>query len=705
MRLGLAIGLAGLAACASTPRTSAEQAPAAPPETAVDRAVADLATKRATVVSAGTLGTSMQGRPLHVLTVAKPAGATGRSPDGRPAILIVAGLDGRQTVGTDTALSIADRLADAVTAPPPAPPQAPPPAPPPEPPPAPPAPAEGQPAGEQPPPPPPPPPGPIVSPELLEKYTVYIVPQLNPDAAVWFADPGHPKTDLGWAMVPDDADHDGRVDEDGPRDLNGDGVVTTMRVKNPPPGWGLDADLMIDPGDPRVMRAPDRMKGERAEYAVVVEGGDEDGDGLIAEDPPGGVDFDKNFPYRWPEFQEGAGRTQLCVPETRALVEWMLAHPNIVAVVSFGMADNLVNAPAGGQMDGTGQVPTGVENDDKPYHDKIAEVFKEITKMTAAPSADTAGSFRGWAYANFGVFSFSTPVWVRPDQIKKDDKPEEKKEGEPAPAAPEAAPDPNLDPAAIQARMSEFMSATPQRQAELRAEFEKLPAETRATIMASFSGQQPEGGPRRGGRRGRGPGGGGPPGGPGGASKPAGDSDDAKWLKYSDDARAGAGFIAWQSFQHPELGAVEIGGFVPGFKLNPPPEELPRLADEESRFIGKLLEKLPSLSVQTPTVESLGGGVWRIAVKLENDGFLPTRSAIGVKARRLPPTIVRIDLPEQAVISGERAHRVPALPGSGGSDLTEWVVAATAGAQVKIKINSPEFGDQVVAVTLQEAAR
>jgi hypothetical protein len=684
MRLGLFIGLAGLAACASTPREAPAQAAAAPPQTPVDRAVSELAADGDGFLTAGQIGLSRGGRPLHLLTLANGGAGQVADTDSRPALLIVAGIDARHTVGTDTALGVARRLVEAMKAPA---------APLGE------QPAEGdpseagvQPATEA---------SSVASADVFDRYTIYIVPQLNPDGAARLAEPGLTGADLGWALVPHDSDHDGRIDEDGPQDLNGDGVVTMMRVKNPPPGWGLDADQMVNPDEPRLTKSPDRHKGERAEYAVLVEGRDVDGDGKIAEDGPGGVDLDRNFPYRWPEYSLGAGRAPLSEPETRALVDWMLSRRNIVAVLTFGPGDNLINVPEGGKTDWTGQVPLGLEADDRPYHEKVAEAFKEITKQSAAPASDSAGTFRGWAYAHFGLFSFSTPVWVRPEEPKKEEKPDGEKQGEKEPAPEDEAPqDPALDPSAVQARMSEFMSATPARQAEMRAEFERLPAETRATLMASFTGQQPEGGPRRGGRRG-GPGGaGGQP--PGAPAKAAGDSDDDKWLRYSDTSREGSGFIAWTPFDHPDLGPVEIGGFVPGFKLNPPAEELTRLAEEQARFVGKLLERLPFLIVDPPTVEPLGGGLWRIGLRVSNGGLMPTRAAIGVKARRLPPIIATVDLPEEAIISGRLRHRVPVLPGAGGQELIEWVIAGREGQEVSIKVVSPEFGEHAATVTLGE---
>jgi hypothetical protein len=69
--------------------------------------------------------------------------------------------------------------------------------------------------------------------ELLDRASFYFVPVVNPDGrADWFAAPAtanYPRT----VKTPVDDDRDGLVDEDGYDDLDGDGVITQMRMKVP----------------------------------------------------------------------------------------------------------------------------------------------------------------------------------------------------------------------------------------------------------------------------------------------------------------------------------------------------------------------------------------------------------------------------------------------------------------------------------------
>ena len=629
----------------------------------VDGRLKALAASKPSLVELSTLGTSRQGRPLHVAWLTDRGGGAGggAGAETRPALVLIAGANGMHRVGVETALGVAEKLA-----------------------------ADHA--------------------ELLKTTSVYIIPMLNPDAFAVNAEAGKPRMEWSRTISPTDADRDGRTNEDPAEDLNGDGLITLMRVENPPPGSPLTATQASDPENPRLMKSPDAAKGEAAKYAVVVEGTDNDGDGKFNEDglggsAGGGVELDWNLPYRWKEWGDGVGPYTLSEPESLSLVQWMLKKDTIAAVVVFGPHDTLVKVPEAGKFDDSGQVPLGIENDDKPYYEEISKAFKDITKITAtAASPDNAGSIAGWTYAHFGVWTFATPVWVRPDQIKtdepkKDGADKDAKEGEAKPADPPAAPPPQ--------RAGEWTEAA------VDEHDDHDHSEAGFGQPAQPAGGQPGGG-GGGGRRGaRFPGG--PPGGGGGGGgadqAPSANPEDSKWLKYSDEKRAGgggAGFIEWKEFDHPQLGKVEIGGFVPGFRMNPPEEELARLADEQAKFVALVAGKLPRITLETPRVESVGpggGGVWRITARVVNSGYFPSLSAIGVKARRQLSTVLTPDVPVARIISGPKNARFGAIPGSGGAQEQEWIIAGDAGSTITFKFNPTIGPEQSVQVTLQEAAR
>src|ERR1700709_911284 len=103
---------------------------------------------------------------------------------------------------------------------------------------------------------------------MLDRSVFYILPVVNADGrAMWFtgpSNPDYPRT----VMVPRDDDRDGKVDEDGPDDLDGDGFITTMR-KKVPLGQGTHR---LDPKDPRLLVAV--QPGELGDYLLLGEEGD-----------------------------------------------------------------------------------------------------------------------------------------------------------------------------------------------------------------------------------------------------------------------------------------------------------------------------------------------------------------------------------------------------------------------------------------------
>jgi Zinc carboxypeptidase len=653
-----------------------------------EKRLMELAASQSQVVELSSIGSSRGGRPLHLVRLGE-RGAEGAAD--RPTLVIVAGINPMHRVGVDTAVGVAEKLA-----------------------------AEHK--------------------DLLKSVNFAILPCLNPDTFAWHLDKGHPKTDWSRTMVPLDTDRDSRINEDPAEDLNGDGVISMMRIKDPKPGSGLKAEYCVDPENTKLLKKPDAGKSERAEYALLVEGIDNDGDGKFNEDgvggSGGGVDLDMNFPARWPEqWTDGAGRFAPCEPESRALVEWMLKQENVAAVLVFGPADTLVNIPQAGKFDQTGQVPLGIEEGDKAMYEMVSELFKEATNQTGAPTAEMAGSFWTWAYAQYGVPTFETPVWVRRDLVKKEEPKKEgeveKKEGEPKPDAA-AAPPGEMSPEQLRVRMQEFADATPEQRQRMIQEFQNLPADVRERMQARIAGgggrggqpaggaQPPQpggpGGPPGGGRGGRGRGGPGGRGG-GGEAPSSGDAgkkpgeptgDDAKWLKYDDEQikdGAASGFLDWKPFKHPQLGDVEIGGFVPGFKLNPPDSELPRLVEEQARFIEALCGKFPKIAADPVTVASAGTGLWRVSLRATNTGAMASMPAIGVKSRRDLPTILTIDVPLDRIVAGEKLVRSWSLAGSGGQVEAEWMITGDAGSTVEVEVRSnigPKFK---IPVKLEEVGR
>jgi hypothetical protein len=164
---------------------------------------------------------------------------------------------------------------------------------------------------------------------LLDSTTIYIFPRLNPDAAeTYFTRPKHESL---VSRKPVDDDHDGLVDEDDVDDLNDDESITQMRIKDPNGRWKPHPQ---HPGFLMVQAAADEM----GEYTLLGwEGIDNDGDGEVNEDPVGGYDTNRNWAWDWqPNYiQFGAQDYPFSLPESRSISEFVISRPNIAAFQSY----------------------------------------------------------------------------------------------------------------------------------------------------------------------------------------------------------------------------------------------------------------------------------------------------------------------------------------------------------------------------------
>jgi hypothetical protein len=168
--------------------------------------------------------------------------------------------------------------------------------------------------------------------ELMDRAVFYFLPIVNPDSrAKWFDAPSNPNFPRTVPVKIDD-DRDGRVDEDGYEDMDGDGEITQMR-KKVPLGQGR---FRLHPKDPRRLVVVE--EDELGDYIMLGgEGIDNDGDGRVNEDNIGFIDPNRTWAYGWqPRYvQPGTTDYPFQIPETRSIALWSLDHPNIAAIQSF----------------------------------------------------------------------------------------------------------------------------------------------------------------------------------------------------------------------------------------------------------------------------------------------------------------------------------------------------------------------------------
>lgn len=174
---------------------------------------------------------------------------------------------------------------------------------------------------------------------LIDTKTIYIRPLNNPDGSDMYRLTAQSNRS---SVRPVDNDADGLLDEDPGEDLDNDGYIRDMRKFVGPEKGDAVLDTMDKSG--RLMR---RVGDKLGDYLLYSEGSDNDLDGRFNEDGIGGLDLHRNYPANWrPEreatgrgfTQFGAGEYPTSEPETRAVVLWVLTHPNIAVANSMDTA-------------------------------------------------------------------------------------------------------------------------------------------------------------------------------------------------------------------------------------------------------------------------------------------------------------------------------------------------------------------------------
>lgn len=250
--------------------------------------------------------------------------------------------------------------------------------------------------------------------KLLSTTAFYVFPTLSPDAsAQYFA---KLRYERNANQTPADDDRDGKLDEDPFEDMNQDGQITWVRIEDASGKWKAHN------ADNRVMVPVNAEKGEQGKYIVIQEGIDNDKDGKWNEDPEGGVQFNKNLTFDPPYFAPGAGENPVSELESRALLDYLYAHFNIFAVVSFGPANNLSEPWKFEKSKATQRVVASILEGDATVNKMASELYKKCISGKDAPTAGPAkGDFAQWAYFHYGRQSFTTPGWWIPKfELPKD---------------------------------------------------------------------------------------------------------------------------------------------------------------------------------------------------------------------------------------------------------------------------------------------
>ena len=643
-----------------------------------------------------TLGQSAGGRPLYVLQIAGPSGggAAGAPPDERSGVFVGANVAGYHNAGTEAALHLAETLLGK--------------------------------AGAE------------THRDLLRTTTFYIAPALNPDAHDgMFA---KPRVRRGGNALKLDRDRDGLEAEDPADDLNGDGVITRVRIPDPAGEW------LPHPDDPRLMVRADAMKERAGAFRVEVEGRDDDRDGAFNEDGTDGVWPDRNFAHAFPYPEPEAGPWPSYAPETRAVMDFLLGRRNVALAVVYGPANNLLAIPqslGGGGGDpgtekfkipqqaarflgfdpeleysldeiwevakdlpfvkqnnitkeqlaqflGTGPA-TKLEQPDQAYLEKLAESYKERLKKAGLaddrPAAQySKGGFTPWLYYQYGAMALELDVWGIP-KAKQEEK-----------TGDALTLDLTLDRAAAMSK-DEFLALGEEKIAAFLKENKVPPQLDAKRVMDFMKGGQID--PKGMVERIKQMGGGAPA---GGGSQDTGGEREREVLAWV-DANAPEAFFAWKAVTLPDGARAEVGGLDPFIEVAPPMALLKPALEAHTGTVLDLAGKMPRVEVLSLDVKDLGGGVYRVRAVAGNRGYFASHTRMAERGRFHVPVRLEIETGNGIeLITGRPAVASERLEGTAGTLEGEWLVRADRGARIVVRATSDNAGRDQKTATVGKGA-
>ena len=363
---------------------------------------------------------------------------------------------------------------------------------------------------------------------LLDNHTFYIIPCVSPDGS---------DTYLHTPYMLRSVNREYKKENEGlfKKDMDNDGVIRMMRIKSPSGRFKIkegNDDIMIP-------READDIFGTY--YDVYTEGEIENYDGVdikVANDA-WCLDFNRNYPFGWfnDHRQNGAGPYPLSNPETKSVVDFVIAHKNICAVLTHHTSGGVLLTPPG-----TYPAKKAPESDMDIYKElgklcektlgyKSANIFDGF--MTDQENYDS-GAFDDWCYETQGLFATTLELW-------------------------------NLEERA-------GMPNAWGKKETLKQECERM-------------------------------------------------EKCYKWVMEN----CPENFKKWESFNHPQLGEIEIGGFNAKVTFqNPPTSFLEQELKKANDFTLSFASILPDVKVISTKKEDLGNNIYKVELVLENSGYLPT---------------------------------------------------------------------------------
>jgi len=113
-------------------------------------------------------------------------------------------------------------------------------------------------------------------------------------------------------------------------------------------------------------------------------------------------------------------------------------------------------------------------------------------------------------------------------------------------------------------------------------------------------------------------------------------------IRFSDFVTQGDLFRPWKPFKHPQYGDIEIGGWVKMSSRLPHPFMLPDLVHRNASAVLFAASQTPVISMEVTSTERVGNDLWKVRVRLVNDGGLPTATYQSLQKKPFAPDFLKV---------------------------------------------------------------
>ncbi len=191
-----------------------------------------------------------------------------------------------------------------------------------------------------------------------------------------------------------------------------------------------------------------------------------------------------------------------------------------------------------------------------------------------------------------------------------------------------------------------------------------------------------------------------------------------KFLAWVDKNGLNDFYKEWTTFEHPQLGTIEIGGPDKKFLLqNPPVQFLPQEVQKHTRYILRHAKTLPHLIFTEEKSEKLAEGLYKIEAVLGNTGFMPSYATSEFVKLKLARDI-EVTLEGAEIADGKAVQKIGQLEGFssvktrysvyGPANIEQeplkkkvtWYIRGNEGTEVTLKAVSQKAGKASVKIKL-----